>query len=60
MISKIEDKSIKNPTVLKAKASMERAGAAFISYQKGKDANQLAEMEKSLLAFLSAYQSIGK
>jgi stage II sporulation protein B len=60
MISKIEDKSIKNPTVLKAKASMERAGAAFISYQKSKDANQLAEMEKSLLTFLSAYQSIGK
>ncbi|MBT2693050.1 SPOR domain-containing protein [Bacillus sp. ISL-55] len=60
MISKIEDKSIKDPTVLKAKASMERAGVAFISYQKSKDANQLAEMEKSLLAFLSAYQMIGK
>ncbi|WP_226677419.1 SPOR domain-containing protein [Mesobacillus jeotgali] len=60
MLSKIEDKSIKDPTVLKAKASMERAGAAFISYQKSKDANQLAEMEKSLLTFLSAYQSIGK
>jgi stage II sporulation protein B len=39
---------------------MERAGAAFTSYQKSKDANQLAEMEKSLLSFLSAYQSIGK
>ncbi|WP_213368862.1 SPOR domain-containing protein [Mesobacillus boroniphilus] len=60
MISKIEDKSLKDPTVLKAKASMERAGAAFMSYQKTKDANQLAEMEKSLLAFLSAYQSLGK
>ena len=60
MISKIEDKSVKDKTVLKAKASMERAGAAFISFQKSKDANQLAEMEKSLLSFLSAYQSIGK
>ncbi|GAM12062.1 SPOR domain-containing protein [Mesobacillus selenatarsenatis] len=60
MISKIEDKSVKDKTVLKAKASMERAGAAFINYQKSKDANQLAEMEISLLAFLSAYQSIGK
>jgi stage II sporulation protein B len=60
MISKIDNKSVKDPTVLKAKASMERAGAAFISYQKSKDANQLAEMEKSLLTFLSAYQSIGK
>lgn len=60
MISKIEDKSIKDSTVLKAKASMERAGAAFISYQKSKDANQLAEMEKSLLGFLSAYQALGK
>ena len=60
MISKIEDKSVKDQTVLKAKASMERAGASFISYQKSKDANQMAEMEKSLLAFLSAYQSLGK
>jgi stage II sporulation protein B len=60
MISKIEDKSVKDQTVLKAKASMERASAAFISYQKSKDANQLAEMEKSLLAFLSAYHAIGK
>jgi stage II sporulation protein B len=60
MISKIEDKSIKDKNVLKAKASIERAGAAFINYQKSKDANQLAEMEKSLLAFLSAYHSIGK
>ncbi|MFT9599050.1 SPOR domain-containing protein [Mesobacillus sp.] len=60
MISKIEDKSVKDPTVLKVKASMERAGAAFINYQKSKDANQLAEMEKNLLSFLSAYHSIGK
>ncbi|WLR56190.1 SPOR domain-containing protein [Mesobacillus subterraneus] len=60
MVSKVDDKSVKNQTVLKAKTSMERAGAAFISYQKSKDANQLAEMEKSLLAFLSAYQSLGK
>lgn len=60
MISKMEDKSVKDKTVLKAKASMERATSAFISYQKSKDANQLAEMEKSLLTFLSAYQTIGK
>lgn len=60
MLTKIEDKNVANKTVLKAKASMERAGAAFLSYQKTKDANQLAEMEKSLLAFLSAYQTIGK
>ncbi|MBT2636356.1 SPOR domain-containing protein [Bacillus sp. ISL-39] len=60
MLSKIEDNSVKDQTVLKAKVSLERAGAAFISYQKTKDANQLAEMEKSLLAFLSAYQTIGK
>ncbi len=60
MLTKIEDKSVADKTVLKAKASMERAGAAFISYQKTKDANQLSEMEKSLLPFLSAYQTIGK
>ena len=60
MLTKIEDKSVGDKTVLKAKASMERAGAAFIGFQKTKDANQLAEMEKSLLAFLSAYQTIGK
>ncbi|MBT2643099.1 SPOR domain-containing protein [Bacillus sp. ISL-41] len=60
MLTKIEDKSVEDQTVLKAKVSMERASAAFTSYQKTKDANQLAEMEKSLLAFLSAYQAIGK
>ena len=60
MLSKIEDKSVEDQAVLKAKASMESAGAAFTSYQKTKDANRLAEMEKSLLAFLSAYHSIGK
>lgn len=60
MLSKIEDKSVGNKAVLKAKASMESASGAFTSYQKTKDANQLAEVEKSLLAFLSAYHAIGK
>ncbi|WNF21883.1 SPOR domain-containing protein [Mesobacillus jeotgali] len=60
MLSKIEDKSVADKAVLKAKASMESASGAFASYQKTKDANQLGEVEKSLLAFLSAYQTIGK
>ncbi|WP_226646592.1 SPOR domain-containing protein [Mesobacillus subterraneus] len=59
-LSKMEDKSIADKAVLKAKASMEKASGAFTSYQKTKDANQLVEVEKSLLAFLSAYQLIGK
>jgi stage II sporulation protein B len=59
ILSKITDKSVKDKHVLKAKASIERASAAFIGYQKTKDANQLAEMQNGLLAFLSAYQSIG-
>jgi stage II sporulation protein B len=60
MLSKIEDKNVVDKAVLKAKASMESASGAFASYQKTKDANQLAEVEKSLLAFLAAYQTIGK
>ncbi|RSD23311.1 hypothetical protein [Mesobacillus subterraneus] len=60
MISKIADKNVKDKSVLKAKASIERASGTFLSYQKTKDANQLAEMESGLLSFLAAYQSIGK
>jgi stage II sporulation protein B len=58
-LSKIADKSVKDKNVLKAKASIERASGAFLGYQKSKDANQLADMKTGLLAFLSAYQSIG-
>ncbi|WP_176167394.1 SPOR domain-containing protein [Mesobacillus jeotgali] len=60
LLQKIEDKKVKDKNILKAKASMEKASGSFIAYQKTKDANQIAEMEKSLLSFLSAYQSIGK
>ncbi len=56
----ITDKSIKDKTILKAKAAMEQASSSFLSYQKNNDANQLTEMEKGLLTFLSAYQSIGQ
>ncbi|MCM3683597.1 VOC family protein [Mesobacillus subterraneus] len=60
MLSKIADKSVTDKTILKAKASLERASGTFLGYQKSKDANQLAEMEAGLLSFLAAYQSIGK
>lgn len=60
LLGKMADKNVKDPKVLKAKASMENATSSFMNYQKNKDANQLAEMEKNLLSFLSAYQSIGK
>ncbi|CAM3940848.1 SPOR domain-containing protein [Mesobacillus thioparans] len=60
LLGKITDKDVKDPNILKAKASLEKASASFASYQKSKDANLLDEMEKSLLSFLSAYQAIGK
>jgi stage II sporulation protein B len=60
LLGKIADKNIKDQNIFKAKASMEKASDSFASYQKSKDANQLEEMEKSLLSFLSAYQAIGK
>jgi stage II sporulation protein B len=60
LLGKIADKKVKDKNILKAKASMEKATGSFIGYQNTKDANQLAEMEKSLLSFLSAYQSIGQ
>jgi len=60
MLSEIPDKSIEDKNILKAKASIERASKAFSDFQKSKDANQLADMQTNLLAFLSAYQSISK
>jgi stage II sporulation protein B len=60
LLGKIANKDVKDQNILKAKASMEKASASFASYQKSKDANELEEMEKSLLSFLSAYQAIGK
>ncbi len=59
-LGKIADQDVKDPNILKAKVGMEKASASFASYQKSKDANQLDEMENSLLSFLSAYQAIGK
>jgi stage II sporulation protein B len=59
MLSEMTDKNIKDKDVLKAKASIERASKAFSDYQKSKDAAQLSSMQTDLLAFLSAYQSLG-
>ncbi|KIY22375.1 SPOR domain-containing protein [Mesobacillus subterraneus] len=56
----IANRSIEDRNIQKAIASMEKASGSFIGYQTTKDANQLAEMEKSLLSFLAAYQAIGK